>query len=993
MTITSTSPREIKNGNGTATVFSFTFVVNQASDLVVTLVDSNNNETVLTEGTGTTNYSVSVSSYPGTGSVTYPATLGTELAGNEQLIIQRVVDIDQETDLVNQGAWKPEQVENTFDYSRMIDLQQQDELDRAIKSPASTPLGTNYTLPAPESLALFRWNEAATDLEAVQTADLVTTANFSNFKTDTFTDGVDYTAGTTTQITLDTAPGTIANTQVYFDGVYQEKADYALAGTVITFDTAIPIGVNTVEVVYGKAADVLAGSTRETQLGDGSKTVFTLSNGYEPGNGTLHVYINGVRQEVSYGYTETNANTVTFDSAPANNDLVLFIVNAFVSQTTADASNVSYTPSGTGAVATNVQAKLSESVSVKDFGAVGDGVTDDATSIQAALNSGATTVHFPPGTYAFGATVSIPSGTTLIGAGQGSTTIIPLAALGLYDPVFENPNLPTAQSTVDSDITIRAMTFDGSSRSYPAYPTAGYDTLGYMARFAAVDKVLINQVEVTGCESFGIEFRGCSRVQITDGYFHDCGKIDRISGPLAFFPYGSLWPISDITSANPAVVTVSAGHSLSNGNTVYIRGVSNGLASVPDGEYTVANATATTFELSGIDTSADTGFQQTGLGTVGAAGGSAISVIGEDVVISNNIFKDNLKCAVVLRASRSLFTGNVVTNHGEAAIFTEINDRLTVSNNYFKGVVIREITGAFIEANYLTNLVIANNQFEEFAAHALVMQGVQSASVSGNVFLEPITDASFVYSATSPIAISTGNAGNPMLDKQKCSILVSSLYTFPAKSMKIDHNVFTDNRVSPQATSIINIGKAGTNDIVYDISITENDFNNSGVAAADMIQFLSDNVCLPETLSIRGNSGHGSEGPVYQRFLSNATGLQNFDLGFVPRYITLHAYATQASYQRESKTNIVRDHNANSSSIGFGHYTALDGVTTSSTVNMTCNTVQVNNDAWRVVDAAGTIQNQAEFIRWNAESTNGIGAQLRVDNITQPLYVDITFYP
>jgi hypothetical protein len=65
-------------------------------------------------------------------------------------------------------------------------------------------------------------------------------------------------------------------------------------------------------------------------------------------------------------------------------------------------SQVTYYPAGTGAVATNVQAKLRESVSVMDFGAVGDGVTDDTAAIQAAetacLASGQS-LYFPAGTY------------------------------------------------------------------------------------------------------------------------------------------------------------------------------------------------------------------------------------------------------------------------------------------------------------------------------------------------------------------------------------------------------------------------------------------------------------------------------------------------------------------------------------------------------------------------------------------------------------------
>lgn len=49
------------------------------------------------------------------------------------------------------------------------------------------------------------------------------------------------------------------------------------------------------------------------------------------------------------------------------------------------ASVVGFIQSGAGAVATTVQAKLRESVSITDFGAVGDGTTDDTAAINAAI--------------------------------------------------------------------------------------------------------------------------------------------------------------------------------------------------------------------------------------------------------------------------------------------------------------------------------------------------------------------------------------------------------------------------------------------------------------------------------------------------------------------------------------------------------------------------------------------------------------------------------
>jgi hypothetical protein len=91
-----------------------------------------------------------------------------------------------------------------------------------------------------------------------------------------------------------------------------------------------------------------------------------------------------------------------------------------------DASQVSYTPAGTGAVTTNVQAKLRQTVSVKDFGAVGDGVVNDQPAIQAALNYAATIyglVFFPHGEYRINSSINVYSTTAIQGEGIDSTVI------------------------------------------------------------------------------------------------------------------------------------------------------------------------------------------------------------------------------------------------------------------------------------------------------------------------------------------------------------------------------------------------------------------------------------------------------------------------------------------------------------------------------------------------------------------------------------------
>jgi hypothetical protein len=130
---------------------------------------------------------------------------------------------------------------------------------------------------------------------------------------------------------------------------------------------------------------------------------------------------------------------------------------------------VTFLASGTGAVQRTMLTKFSDTVSVKDFGAVGDGTTDDRAAIQAAIDSCITldrTLFFPSGVY-------VMSSFTNSGSGIQIDIVTPANALRMEAESATIKSTTTTQAAFmfyvrggeSTDVSLRGLTFDANLKS------------------------------------------------------------------------------------------------------------------------------------------------------------------------------------------------------------------------------------------------------------------------------------------------------------------------------------------------------------------------------------------------------------------------------------------------------------------------------------------------------------------------------------------------
>ena len=219
--------------------------------------------------------------------------------------------------------------------------------------------------------------------------------------------------------------------------------------------------------------------------GTGAQTSFTLDVSV-PSSALIDVFINGIYQNKN---TFTIVDDVlTFSEAPpVGTDNVEVVVSITIANVETDASLVSFRATDSTVVVRTAQDKMREWISVKDFGAVGDGVADDTGAVQSAINVAGQLrkpLYIPSGIYRITeplnlriATASNADTLTLEGDGDLNSHIWldSNAAAGVftYDNGWTAANVAGCSTTSGSGVVTTTGTFAGVAVAGGALAIAG----------------------------------------------------------------------------------------------------------------------------------------------------------------------------------------------------------------------------------------------------------------------------------------------------------------------------------------------------------------------------------------------------------------------------------------------------------------------------------------------------------------------------------------
>jgi hypothetical protein len=336
--------------------------------------------------------------------------------------------------------------------------------------------------------------------------------------------------GIETQFTMQKSVVTEDQTQIYIDGVYQEKDTYSVTGNIITFNAAPEDGHN-IEVITFSGITVGPTVIRQDNFtGDGLETDFELENTVSDEVKTM-VFLNGVYQfKDTYSVSGT---TLSFVTAPANTVEIEVITIESAVGFDYSAVDIDYDNTESGLVASNVQSALDElyskKVNVTDLSANVVFYPTTASSDVTGYNKMVASLDDPD--YDDTA-VDIPTGSITTedqliaslaseaGVLSGNTGVINVHTVGRIrrtSGIFTNAQFyfKIFKRDAGGTETELATSFSTQPVTNTDYEEFFADALLNNASFAATDRVVIKYYahEITGTPTYDIQFGGTAPVR------------------------------------------------------------------------------------------------------------------------------------------------------------------------------------------------------------------------------------------------------------------------------------------------------------------------------------------------------------------------------------------------------------------------------------------------------------------------------------------------
>lgn len=401
--------------------------------------------------------------------------------------------------------------------------------------------------------------------------------------------------------------------------------------------------------------------------------------------------------------------------------LVLVIFSGTIQPTIAAGSNdISEKPYIQSSANTNPliqSAKSMDYISIKDFGAKCDGITDDTAAVQKAVNT-APRILFPKGTCLLNSTVTLNAGSALRGEGMKVSIVKQGGVSGVTMGTFF-ANSGAAGSKL-SGIQITDMTIYGQS------DILGFSGFQHLVSLNGVKDVLIENVEFRGFRGDGIyigsgnnagDERHNENVTVRSSVFDGVNNSNR-NGISIIDGDGVL--IEDNTFRNttrsnmPGAIDVEPDeHSFHVVKNITIR--NNEFSSIG------GNVAAISFVLNSLLSVTPTVFRIEGNSVAGTNGGI--------------YFRTGISPTATSNPNNLIVANNVVTTSGRSLVISGAKE-FKVYGNAFSDANSESLIGYRREADRCMNGLISDNIFRNIRPVGLAVFSVEHLEISRNRFID-----------------------------------------------------------------------------------------------------------------------------------------------------------------------------------------------------------------------------------------------------------------